>query len=457
MFEFPYIIQFCKDFYQPDLTEEEIWEISILSEKFVEFYKEKTKTINFFEKLKTTFLSRELSLFINNVMIPELKDDTDLSFFKTYLLGLELIFDNSKNKEILIPEFSKFSRTIIENTKDYILNIERFKQICLMENFNFCKNLNLLLNNQPKIHMNLSKNPDESPNTVISEMFPDFKDDEQKFLEKIGKYITLYLFNYPPFKKTILKALRLISLFTVELTEKGNAVLNIFHKNFKIKNLENFPYSSFTEDLFLRVFDEEQKGNLKIKINFEDNLQELKKKLIFCYNFNSSNNNWNLFREKLVNYLIEFILEDNFLDLLKYELKEKAELYVVKKSASELSKTLMYNPNKNLKSKSAENYLFEEVSPTIMSIIFDSENNTIYSSNLNEYGQIEEIFKFKISVDFNLKTWDNNFDNKMKKLLVNYSPEIIVIGFDDVNCFFIKDIVYNIIEKMKIESKLNFF
>lgn len=505
--DFPYIIGPLKALWAGVLTEEEVWEISILMPLFHSFQSSKAKLIKkviefSLNPTQIEILNENLNPLIKEAF--QTKDLEQLSLMADFTNDLEVVLsiNRKERKAFLNNRASKNTYSLSPATSDLLKKIEfsllQFRSFCKISQIdlilfttNSKKQLSNLSNNNPgKLTLEKIKNSEKSflknIQSVFSELIPiDEAEEKQEKVkadmkDQIIKLISLQLYFYQPLNKLLFDTIKQFTKISIEPTSDGVSKFHIFSKNFYLKKSPAYSYQDFEgNSKFLNLLKYSQQYDLKLDILIDKTkLQELKANLFIALTFKSSNSEWNIVREQVVENLLILFTEtelESFTKQLFTDLKEKAEENEIKKQTKKLHALLNSNCRLNLQNATSKNLqneypLSEEISPKIMSVVFDDIKNDLHIVVLNCFGVSQQIISISnFFLYYNSDTY--NFSNQinepstlisqqmMQKLLLDLSvhnPEIIAIGYDSTSAIYLKRIFTQLAIELKSKGNKYF-
>lgn len=434
-------------------------------EAYVSYYKDNfseeiTKKLE--EKKRETELDIiEAQLKNNNLMLKEENSDIE------QMLKLEEEEQRDKKllhkrpvKQIVIPKSSKIN----------CLNLG--KKFSLTP-YQFSMNIDLMRNGQLDSNkFYIPNDPEEEPQVLSLGSVDSYFPNNLELMKCACSLLASEILVYPPFRLYFFNILKSYAKLCSYPTEKGIKELDIFNPSFRVKRLRNKPLQSFTNDLFLDIIRCEKEGLITYAIDIDnEDKKSLFEKLRKCYNkvINTElNKKWNTIRLEVIKAIMSDGIVNFKKEIVTY-MTEQAENNILEESASKFRDLLLTG---SYKLNPTSKCIYFEESPKVLSFIFDFETNTTVAVTLDEYGNIKDTQNFYFLYtrlnsqpknDFNKDILNNSFINnnnssginlssefcnetngeseysKLKELLKKHSPQLIVIGSNNIKTRQIKE------------------
>lgn len=281
------------------------------------------------------------------------------------------------------------------------------------------------------------------------------------------RFLALELFSFPFIRNYARISFKDNCTISTEPTEEGKKELDAFHPSFRVKRIKNKPIETFNNDLFLDILEAEKKNWIKVTVQYGENFfKDLTEKLNLTYNSSTNkpflNNDrlsnteiesiqhgWRVMREETLRIFVADHCIPYFRKEVRFDLKEKAEKFIIEQCAINFSKLLLTGPyKKKTQDFLNDDILFkEEEYPRVFSLIYDNAKNEVYTAMLDGNGDIIECTKFSSlminpsKANSNKEDKENRSeeDEKCRRIIQQMKPDLIVIGANDLKCKFLKD------------------
>ena len=379
--DIPYIINYKTYLFEHDFEEKVLWEIFELDYEYQKLLEVKKKVTNNFNALEF-FLNEKIFHNMKEKCIDNAKTIQDLQDMMKYIE-----FNNEKNINVNPDEKEKsegeFKLPVRKSTINfqYNKNFEKFLEKFSLNSNDIASNIELIKNKE-----NFSKllHP-PTPDVTFSEMYESIKIESMNGPEFTNNACSLFakeMMCHPYIKEYVYAYLRNICYVSTNPTEVGQKQLDVFNPSYRTKRILDRPIQSFSDDLFLDVYQREQEKLIDIDIsikevpenmkvfrhiftqalnneqnnNFDNNLNlnnntGIKKEKDLLnddndndYNYSSENKSeWYKFRENIIKKFFDSIIKQFKIDIKK-ELKDEAENYVINSCAENFEKLLMTSP-----------------------------------------------------------------------------------------------------------------
>ena len=460
-FDIPFIAIYRKMCYEPELTVKDIWKIFELDKEWTKLsdYKQNVKKqwstiIKFIEPKKVEFMERK---YIDNAKsITDLKDaEAFITFTREFHRDeIENEYDN------VIHRPHKVS--ILEKVKDN--KIHDFARKFAMTSHDMAINLEIISSGDSKNRLIPPPDPNIDPAHLSFKYIGQVYDQEIKVMTIACKYLAIEMVSYPFIRSYARSYFKKNCTLSTEPTEEGKNELNVFHRSFRVKRIEKKPVETFTNDLFMDIAQCEMKNLITVKIECEEDLKDISERLNFAYNFDSKlnfsssnisqdngneslNSKWRIMREEAIRMLVIEYLFPEFVKEIRAELMENAENFVISECCLAFNNLLLTGPYKKQKLTHSDDDLFkDDESPKVMSFIYDSSKNEVYCAIIDQNGELIDYNVFNYLANKpskNTKSDEKELyyedQNKIKDMIEKYTPDLIVIGANDLKCKYIKE------------------
>ncbi len=327
-------------------------------------------------------------------------------------------------------------------------------------------------------NLKIPSSPSLTPESLSKDYITAVYNQELKVMTAGCKYLALEYFSFPLIRKIARDLFKKYCCITTEPTEEGSKELNPLSVGYRVKRISRKTFVSFNEDLFLEMLEYENKNLIKINIEYtNDYFLDMTEKLNFAINGENKinenlveQNSWRIMREETLRILVAEYCIPFFIKEIRDELKEKAEIFVIKKCANEFENILITGPYKKCKNvdinrdkiNSNENdfdkedlFNVEEFAKVI-SFVYDNSKNRIYGASLDESGEnlLNVEFDKLLINPLHLNSKEDKDDKaieelKLKEFIFNFKPDLIVIGANDLKCKIFREQLMSIGEEMK--------
>lgn len=476
--EIPYISLYRKMNYEPELNSMDIWNIYSLHKQYKQLLIQKEVLKQSFSQIK--LLNHEGADFLESKYLDKARSIYDLKLINTYinfnkkiynedleLLSKKIIvkeeeesINNEKNKKKVLHKRPVKQREIPKAYRDSLIELGRQFSLTLKQ---FTTNLDMIKTMKFDINkIVIPKDPEIEPPELSKMYINDYYNNNFDLMKAVLNFLAQELCTYPPIRAYIFNFLRQYGHLSTSPTEKGETELDIFHQSFRVKRLLNKPLHSFNNDLFLDIVKNEKEKLISYNISFEDqDLKTLNETLLKCYvqprvQYEITQK-WNVIREKVIETLMELIIPE-FKNEIIQQLSESAEKFIIQQASNNFFNLLMTGPYKKNTMLLNSQSLYNEESPTTLSVVYDNEKETAYCVMLDEYGEIKDIQSYVYLLNKRLENQAiNDFNNnrpepndnsiinreterkKFKEIIDKYSPELLVIAANNIVSKNIKD------------------
>ena len=473
--DIPYIITYQKYLYEPELKAHDIWKIFEYDKEWQELSDYKVNIIKQFNAIRK-YLDSKSAEFMQERYIINAKSIYDLKSMEVFISFMkDRYFDDKGNTELnklnqgmtLCPIKKSLVIDAVQNS------ISDFAEKYAMRASDLAVNLELIMNNEDITKLIPAPEPEEPLVDIVKMYISGKYNTEIAVIEQSTKYLATEMASHPFIREYVFDYFRSNGTLSTTPTELGKSELDLFNPSFRTKRVLHKPLDQFNDDLFLDIVQNEKKGLIKVDINIiggEESLKSLKNRIVHAYmpnvhdntNINSDNNElpWKHIREVAVNELIEEKLFKQFPKEIREELLHNAEKNVINECGSKFCSMLLSGPYRMKQSEINRIDTHYKTIPVVMSFVYEPSRKKTYSVILDRNGEMLDHHTFStlamkpprntiattsINIDDSIKFTEERF--KLKQLLTQYNPGLIIIGGNDLQCRILKEqINQNIID-----------
>lgn len=396
--EIPFIFTYKKDYYLPELSPSDLWEVYDWDEKWHFFYNKKKELRKLYASanMSPEFISL-LDASNGEIELQDLYDHFYLHFGEQIT---ENDSESKKKKPASKKDIYKLCKRsgILNFTKHFGISSQQFGE-------------NIMAAERKHIPTDPEKTPEEM---AVEYICPEFNNSEAVL--KAARYALAQEIAVDP---SVRQSLRITYESKVEIsttpTLKGKKDIDVFHPYKIVSRIERKPADKFLNDQFLLILKAEKEGF--ITKSFEVDTQELLHEMEGLYlseNEDPTSSAWNEQRRMILQEVLEKFLIPSLEKELSRKLSEEASEVVSKECSTALHERVMAGPFEP-PVETSSNEVLRDVK--VMGVCWGTSNSSTMIAVINPDGE----YVAHVKMNFLEK-------EKLKEFILEHKPNVIGIG-----------------------------
>ncbi len=216
-------------------------------------------------------------------------------------------------------------------------------------------------------------------------------------------------------------------------TKKGEREVDVFNPSYRVKRLDEVPFSKFDDDLWYELLTAQKRDFINVYFNDEDFQENILKELSRFYSVSDSpeevGKEWQLFHDEVLNWVIKNELFPLFKKQMAEAIKKKSEKFVLESAGQNLTEVLMTPPYVTKDGKT----------PWVVSFIcHQSEskgkrmNKAITATAVSEVGDLMDVRTFEyLLIPFASEKYPDKHKEEMeslKDMIIQSKADLLVVG-----------------------------